>query len=76
MYNVMLVLDDGEIRVIKSVKLVTWTRARVIFTDADDKSYFYMGGRIRKCEMEYIGKSLDPEVMECIREAFTNEETE
>ena len=64
MYNVMLVLDDGEIRVIKSVKLISWTRARVIFTDVDERSYHYVGGRIQKCEMEHIGRCL------------TNEETE
>lgn len=76
MYNVMLVLDDGEIRVINRVKLVTWTRARVIFTDVYDRSYHYIGGRIRKCEMEYIDKAISPEVLECIRGCLTNEEAE
>lgn len=54
MYNVILILDDGEIRMIKSVKLVSWTRARVIFTDVNERSYHYVGGRIQKCEMEVV----------------------
>lgn len=64
MYNVMLVLDDGEIRVIKSVKSVSWTRARVIFTDVDERAYHYVRGRIQKCEMEYIGRCLTNEEAE------------
>ena len=54
MYNVMLVLDDGEIRMLHSIKLISWTRARIIFTDADDQSFHLMSGRIIRCEMELI----------------------
>lgn len=54
MYEVMLVLDDGEIRTLHSIKLVSWTRARIIFTDIDDNSFHFMSGRIIKCEMEVI----------------------
>lgn len=54
MYEVMLVLNDGEIRMLHSIKLISWTRARVIFTDTDDNSYHYMSGRIIKCEMEVV----------------------
>ena len=64
MYEVMLVLDDGEIRMLHSIKLISWTRTRIIFTDTDDQSYHFMSGRIIKCEIEYIGRCL------------TNEETE
>lgn len=54
MYEVTLVLDDGEIRMLHSIKLISWTRARIIFTDTDDQSYHFMSGRIIKCEMEVV----------------------
>ena len=54
MYEVTLVLDDGEIRMLHSIKLISWTRARIIFTDTDDQSYHFMSGRIIKCKMEVV----------------------
>lgn len=55
MYDVLLILDDGEIRTIKQIKLISWTRSRIIFTDIDDNNYHYLPGRIVKCELEYMG---------------------
>ena len=54
MYEVMLLLDDGEIRMLHSIKLISWTRARIIFTDVEDHGYTFLSGRIVRCEMELI----------------------
>lgn len=49
MYDVMLVLNTGEILYLHKIKNVSWTRGRIIFIDAADKAYTYLPGEIIKC---------------------------
>ena len=49
MYDVMLVLNAGEILYLHRIKNVSWTRGRIICIDADDKGYTYLPGEIIKC---------------------------
>lgn len=54
MYNAILVLRTGEIISIDSIKLISWTRARIIFTDKYEKSYHYLTGDIIECKLSLI----------------------
>lgn len=54
MYNTILVLRTGEIISIDSIKLISWTRSRIIFTDKYEKSYHYLAGDITECKLSLI----------------------
>ena len=54
MYNAILVLRTGEIISIDSIKLISWTRSRIIFTDKYEKSYHYLSGDITECRLSII----------------------
>lgn len=54
MYNAILVLRTGEIISIDSIKLISWTRSRIIFTDKYEKSYHYLAGDITECKLSLI----------------------
>ena len=55
MYDVMLVLNTGEILYLHRIKNVSWTRGRIIFIDTDDKGYTYLPGEIIKCVFDREG---------------------
>ena len=55
MYDVMLVLNTGEILYLHRIKNVSWTRGRIIFIDAKDKCYTYLPGEIIKCVFDREG---------------------
>ena len=48
MYDVMLVLNTGEILYLHRIKNVSWSRGRIIFIDSEDKAYTYLPGEIVK----------------------------
>lgn len=54
MYNAILVLRSGEIICIDCIKLISWTRSRIIFTDKYEKSYHYLAGDITECKLSLI----------------------
>ena len=54
MYNAILVLRTGEIISIDCIKLISWTRGRIIFTDKCEKSYHYLSGDIIECKLSII----------------------
>ena len=51
MYNAILILRTGEIITIDSIKLISWTRSRIIFTDKYEKNYHYLSGDIIECKL-------------------------
>lgn len=57
MYNVMLVLNTGEILYLHRIKNVSWTRGRIIFIDVEDKGYTYLPGEIIKCVFDREGEN-------------------
>lgn len=58
LYDCMLVLTTGEMRYISDIKLISWTRARVIFTNQDDEAELFRTGQIEKCELIRKGVSI------------------
>lgn len=57
MYDVMLVLNTGKILYLHKIKIVSWTRGRIIFVDAEDKSYIYIPGEIVKVVFDREGEN-------------------
>lgn len=64
MYDVMLVLNTGEILYLHRIKNVSWTRGRIIFIDVEDKGFTYLPGEIIKCVFDREGEN--EEVREAI----------
>lgn len=60
LYDCFLTLsgtDFGEIRCIPDVKLISWTRSRVIITNEDDESELFSSGQIVKCTLIKKGEN-------------------
>lgn len=51
LYDCILTLRSGEILSLPEIRTITWTRARVIFTNQDDETIYYKGGEIADCHL-------------------------
>lgn len=51
LYDCILTLRSGEIISLPEIRSISWARARVIFTNADDETVFYLGGNIVDCHL-------------------------
>ena len=51
LYDCYLVLWNDEIRHLPDIKLISWTRARILFTNVDDETEYFKTGEVVKCEL-------------------------
>lgn len=51
LYDCILTLRSGEIISLPEIRTITWTRARVIFTNQDEEAIYYRGGDIVDCHL-------------------------
>ena len=58
LYDCILTLRSGEIISLPEIKLISWTRTRVIFTNVDNEDVFYLGGEIVDCHL-FIKKGVE-----------------
>ena len=58
LYDCILTLRSGEIISIPEVRNISWTRARVIFTNADEESVHFLSGEIVDCHL-FIRKGVE-----------------
>ena len=58
LYDCILTLVSGEIISIPDVKLISWTRARILFTNQDDETVYYRGGEVVDCHL-FIRKGVE-----------------
>ena len=54
MYNVILKLSTGEYKTLSNIACISWTRARVIFSQAQGESYTFYSKNIEHCELDLI----------------------
>lgn len=52
MFNVILVLQSGEIISLIHIKNISWTGARVIFVDRNEIGRIINTGDIKSCDIE------------------------
>lgn len=50
-YDCILTLITGEIISLPDIKLISWTRARVLFTNVDDETVTFRAGEIIDCHL-------------------------
>ena len=51
LYDCILTLVTGEIISLPDIKLISWTRARILFTNQDDETVYYRAGEIVDCHL-------------------------
>lgn len=50
-YDCILYLVNGEVVSLPDIKLISWTRARVLFTNVDDECVTFRTGEVVDCHL-------------------------
>ena len=50
-YDCILTLRSGEIISLPEIKVISWLRSRVMFTNIDDETVYFRSGEIVDCHL-------------------------